>query len=236
MTTFVLVHGMFHGGWCWSKVTPLLEAAGHQVVTVTQTGLADRRHELRPDITLDTFVNDVTSVLDAGGMADVVLVGHSFGGHAISGAAARRPEQIRHLIYLDAVVPQHEVTPLSLNEPAIAAARRAAAAQTGGLSIAPPDPSVFGVPDGPDADWVRSEMTPHPFGTLTSVLQLPGGPSNGVPATYVYCNDPSYGALGWARALARQQPGWAWREIAAGHDCMITAPNLTADLLMEIAP
>ena len=235
MTRFVLVHGMFHGAWCWSRVTPLLEAEGHKVVTLTQTGLAERSGELRQDITLQTFVDDVLTTLEAKNLEDVVLVGHSFGGNAISGAATRQPERIRHLVYLDGVVPQDGVAPLSMTDPPIAAARKAAAEATGGLSIAPPDPSVFGVPEGPDADWVRAEMTPHPFGTLTSTLQLPNGPSNGVPATYVYCNQPSYASLAWARNLARQQPGWAWRELAAGHDCMVTAPKLTADLLMEIA-
>ena len=236
VTTFVLLHGMFHGAWCWSRVVPLLQAAGHAVVTPTQTGVGERAHLLRPGITLDVFVDDLVLAIEANDGEEAVLVGHSFGGHALGGAAARAPNRIRHLIFLDSVFPQHGVPPLEQSDPEVAAARRALAAQTGGLSIPPPEPSVFGVPPGPDADWVRQRMTPHPFGTLTSALQLPNGPANGLPATYVCCTDPVYAPLASARARARQQPGWAWREIAAGHDCMVTAPGATADLLMEIAP
>jgi pimeloyl-ACP methyl ester carboxylesterase len=235
MTAFVLLHGMCHGAWCWSRVTPLLRAAGHQVFTPTQTGLGERAHLLSAAITLETFVDDVVGVIEAEELADVVLVGHSFGGNAISGAAHRVPGRLRHLVYLDGVVPIDGRSPLDVSDPAVAAARRALAAETGHVSIAAPDPAVFGVPAGPDADWVRRRMTPHPFGTLTSTLALPGSPNNGVLATYVCCTDPLYAPLAWARDRARQQPGWMWREIAAGHDCMVTAPRETADLLMEIA-
>jgi pimeloyl-ACP methyl ester carboxylesterase len=235
MTTFVLLHGMCHGGWCWSRVVPLLRAGGHEVFTPTQTGLGERAHLLSAAITLETFVDDVVGVLEAEELTDVVLVGHSFGGNAISGAAHRVPGRLRHLVYLDGVVPLDGVSPLDASDPAVAAARRALAAETGNVSIAAPDPGVFGVPAGPDAHWVHRRMTPHPFGTLTSSLLLPGGPNNGLPATYVCCTDPLYAALAWARERARQLPGWAWREIAAGHDCMVTAPRETADLLMEIA-
>ena len=236
MTTFVLLHGMFHGGWCWSRVAPLLRAAGHQVFTPTQTGVGERAHLLSRSVTLSTFVDDVVAVLETEELTGVVLVGHSFGGNAISGAAARVPERIRHVVYLDGTVPQDGVAPIDQSDPDVAAARRALADATGGLSVAPPEPSVFGVPDGPDADWVRRRMTPHPFGTLTSALSLPGGPANGLSATYVACTAPVYPSLSSARDRARQQPGWAWREIAAGHDCMVTAPRATAELLMEACP
>ncbi len=236
MSTFVLLHGMFHGGWCWRDTAPLLRAAGHTVFTPTQTGLGDRAHLLHAGITLDTFVDDLLAVLISEELRDAVLVGHSFGGNAISGAVARRPDLVRHLIYLDGVVPADGVSPLDQSDPAVAADRRTLAAATGGLSLPPAEPSFFGVPDGPVADWVRRRLTPHPFGTLTSALSLPGGPSNGRPATYVHCTAPNYAPLGWARQRARAQPGWSWREIASGHDCMVTAPRATADLLMEITP
>lgn len=235
MTDFVLLHEAFHGAWCWARVTPLLRAAGHRVWTPTQTGLGDRAHLLNPGISLTTFVDDLVAVLETEELFDVVLVGHSFGGHAISGAADRVPERLRHLVYLDAVFPRDGVAPLDMSLPAIAAERRALAAQTGNLSVAPPDPSSFGVPDGPDADWLRRRMTPHPFGAMNTPLALRHPPGNGVPATYVFCTDPVYEPLEPARALVRRHTDWLWREIAAGHDCMVTAPDLTAALLMEIA-
>lgn len=235
MTTFVLLHGAFHGAWCWARVTPLLQAAGHRVFTPTQTGLGDRAHLIHPGITLQTFVDDVLAVLETEELHDAVLVGHSFGGNAISGAAEHAPHRIRHLVYLDGSIPQDGVAPLDLASPAIAADRRRLAAATGNLSIAPPDPAVFGVP-GADAEWVRRRLTPHPFGSMNTALRLANPLGNGRPCTYVECTDPPYPGLAWARAIARVQPGWTWRTLATGHDAMVSAPAETAALLMEIAP
>lgn len=235
MSTFVLVHGAFHGAWCWERVTALLVAAGHRVLTVEQRGLGARAHLIEPDITLTQFADDVVEVLESEDLNDVVLVGHSFGGNAISGAADRVPGRIRHLVYLDGSLPQSGVAPLDLALPEIAAERRARAAATGNLSIAPPDPASFGVPDGPDAEWVRQRLTPHPFGSMNTALTLVHPLGNGLPCTYVECTIPSYPGLSWARAMARMQPGWHWRTLATGHDAMVTAPGATASLLMEIS-
>src|SRR3954467_6986711 len=62
--TFLLVHGAWHGGWCWRKLTPLLRAAGHQVFTPTLTGLGDRAHLLSADVDLTTHIKDITAVLE----------------------------------------------------------------------------------------------------------------------------------------------------------------------------
>ena len=234
MSTFVLLHGMFHGAWCWDRVAPRLRAAGHAVWTPVQTGVGERAHELHAGITLQTFVDDIVAMLEREDLVAAVLVGHSFGGHAITGAADQVPGRIRHLVYLDAVFPRSGVSPLDGSLPAVAAQRRAAAA--GGLGIPPPEPSVFGVPDGPDADWVRRHLTPQPFGSLDTAITFREPAGNGLPATYVACTDPAYPPLAHARQAARAQPGWTWRELATGHDAMVTAPAALADLLMEIAP
>ncbi len=236
MSTFVLLHGAFHGGWCWARVSPLLRARGHAVFTPTQTGLGDRAHLLRAGITLEDFVEDLVAVLETEELEEAVLVGHSFGGNAITGAAERVPERIRSLIYLDGVVPRSGVSLLDLAPPDLAAARRRLAADSGGVSIPPPDPGIFGVPPGPDADWVRRRLTPHPAGTMESSLTLSKPPGNGVPATYIVCTSPIYAPLAQHHDYARSRPGWGWRELATGHDAMVTAPAAVAELLMELAP
>ena len=236
MAHFVLLHGAFHGAWCWSRVAPLLRAAGHAVFMPTQTGLGERAHLLHAGITLSTFVDDVVAVLEAEELQDVVLVGHSFGGFVITGVADRVPGRLRHLVYLDAAVGVSGSAPLDLSPPGVAEERRRLAAEAGNMSIAPPGPGLFGVPEGPDADWLRRRLTPHPFGAMASAITF-SGPAGGVlPATYVTCTDPYFDSLAWARDMAVQQVGWAHRSLAAGHDCMVTAPRHTADLLMEIAP
>jgi pimeloyl-ACP methyl ester carboxylesterase len=235
MSTFLLLHGAFHGGWCWARVAPILRAQGHAVFTPTQTGLGERAHLLSRDITLDTFVQDVVAVLENEELEDAVLVGHSFGGIGITGAADRVRERVRGLIYLDSVIPQNGCSALDLSTAEVAAERRRLAAENGGLSVAPPEPAVYGVPPGPDADWVRRRLTPHPFGALDSRLTLANPPGNGLPCTYVFCTDPVYASLARHRDFARAQPGWRWREFAASHDAMITHPAETAALLMELA-
>ncbi len=234
MTNFVLLHGAFHGGWCWPRVAGPLRAAGHTVFTPTQTGLGERAHLLSRDITLDVFVQDLVGVLEAEELRDAVLVGHSFGGSAISGAADRVPQRVRQLVYLDSMVLEDGQSPLNRSVPVVAAERRRLGALTGGLSIAPPDPTVFGVLPGSDCEWMRRRLTPHPFGTYDSPLRLSHRVGNGLPCTYVACMDPEYVTLAGHRAFARAQPGWGYREIPTGHNPMITAPGLLVALLEEL--
>ena len=75
MATFVLVHGAFHGGWCWRKVATHLRAAGHEVFTPTLTGLGERHHLATPAVDLATHVQDVVNLLDWEELQGVVLVG-----------------------------------------------------------------------------------------------------------------------------------------------------------------
>src|SRR5713101_2147973 len=104
--TFVLVHGAWHGGWCWRRVSDRLRKAGHQVFTPTLTGLGERSHLARPDIGIDTHIEDVAKVFELEDLNDVILVGHSYGGMIITGAAEKVVDRLRHLVYLDAMVPQ----------------------------------------------------------------------------------------------------------------------------------
>src|SRR5262245_57105252 len=106
MATLVLVHGGWHGGWCWQKVMPFLEAAGHAVYAPTLTGLAERASELSPAVGLDTHIQYVVGLLQAKGLQGVSLVGHSYGGMVITGVVDAVPERIAHLVYLDTFVPR----------------------------------------------------------------------------------------------------------------------------------
>jgi pimeloyl-ACP methyl ester carboxylesterase len=115
MATFVLVHGAIVGGWCWRWVAPHLRAAGHAVCTPTLTGLGERVHLASPQVDLDMHIADVVNVLRYEDLTGVVLVGWSYGGMIVAGAADRAPERIAHLVYLDSDVPRDGETssPLS---------------------------------------------------------------------------------------------------------------------------
>ena len=106
-STFVLVHGAWHGGWCWQRVTPLLRAAGHEVYAPTLTGLGERDHLASRGTSLATHIVDIADTLQMEDLKDVVLVGHSYGGMVITGVADRSRARIRSLVYLDAFVPEN---------------------------------------------------------------------------------------------------------------------------------
>jgi pimeloyl-ACP methyl ester carboxylesterase len=234
---FVLLHGAFHGGWCWAGVADILRAAGHGVSTPTQTGLGERKHLMSPAITPDTFTDDLVNHIEAEELTDVILVGHSFGGFAITGAADRIPGRIRHLVYLDSRIPENGKTAFDVQPPAVTAERhRQARDFSGGLCVPPPAPTAFGVPAShPLHDWVLRRLTPHPMSAFTSPFSIANPVGNGVLATYIACTDPFYASLESSRRIARARSDWGWREIATGHDAMVTAPRETAELLIEIA-
>src|SRR6185436_17945607 len=95
--TFVLVHGAWHGGWCWRRVADLLEKQGHKVFTPTLTGVGERSHLMSKDINLDTHITDLVNVFKWEDLKDVCLVVHSYGGWPGSGAL----EQIGDRAWVD---------------------------------------------------------------------------------------------------------------------------------------
>jgi pimeloyl-ACP methyl ester carboxylesterase len=225
------VHGAWHGGWCWSKVASILRGRGHTVYTPTQTGLGERSHLLSRSIDLEVFVMDVVNVLEWEDLRDVVLVGHSFGGNAISGAADRTADRIRQLIYLDAIIQENGQSAFGQPPKELVEARtRAAQESSDGLSLPTPPASAFGITDVMQAAWVESRLTPHPFATYTSPLMLSKPVGNGLPASYVVCADPIYMPAEASRRWVKAH-GWKMLEIAAGHDAMVIAPDLLAELL-----
>lgn len=232
---FVLLHGAWHGAWCWQYVATNLTALGHNVTTPVQRGLGERADEMTMDITLSDFVEDVIQHLVNNDLRDVVLVGHSFGGSGISGAADQVPERIAKLVYLDALILDNGEKPVDhLPEDITANRMQMARESSGGISMPPPSAASFGVLDSTEAQWLEQQLTPHPAGTYNSALQLANPLGNGIDTTYVLCNDPIYEPLASSRQRVRSA-GWKIEEIATGHDLMVSAPAPTTELLLKIA-
>lgn len=233
--TFVLVHGVWHGGWCWSRVAEILSSRGHRVSAPTQTGLGERSHLLSSAITIETFVDDIVEHMRFEDLNNVVLVGHSFGGIPITGVADVAPERIAKLIYLDAIMLNSGETWFDLLPEDMAQDRKALAEKTsGGLSLPPASPESFGVTRPVDVAFLEPRLTPHPFKTFTTSLTLKNPVGNGLPASYIQCTDPPYRPA--AIALQRAQEfGWPVSQIATGHDAMVTEPEAVADLLEKLS-
>jgi Predicted hydrolases or acyltransferases (alpha/beta hydrolase superfamily) len=233
--TYVLVHGAFHGGWCWRRVADRLLAAGHRVFTPTCTGNGERLHLLTAEGGLETAIADVVNVLIFEELENVILVGHSFGGVVITGVADCEPDRIAHLVYLDGTVLESGECALD-HLPATLAAKRRQDAQrtTAGLTIPPPSPADFGVTDAADTAWLRRRLTPQPLTTYTERLLLSAPFGNGRPKTYIACTAPLYTPLAASHARARGQSGWHWCDVPSGHDAMITAPDAVAGILLDL--
>jgi pimeloyl-ACP methyl ester carboxylesterase len=234
---FVLVHGAWHGGWCWADVAAFLQAAGHRVFAPSLTGLADRAHLFGSQVTLATHVEDVVRLIEFERLDGCVLVGHSYGGNVITGAADRLRERVRHYVYLDAVVPDDGARQwrwADFNTAAEREQRLAAIAGPGaGIAFLPPPPQVFGLSDPAHIEAVGSRLTPMPAGTYTTPIELTRGGSGGLPRTYIGVTSPPFASMAPMYARLPKDPSWHYRSIAAGHDAMVSAPRELADLLLE---
>ncbi len=243
MANYVLVHGGWHGAWCWDKVVPLLQAAGHQVYTPALTGLGEQAALLTPEIGLDTHIQDVVNLIESKDLQQVILVGHSYSGMVITGVADRLPGRIAHLIYLDAVIPRNGQA-LVDTAPFVGTVLRREANKNGdGWRVNPPQErgAAFGITKEPDLSLVRSKVTPQPLKTFLQPVHITHPDAvAAIPHTFVECT--RRGLMVWlmrrilmpGSPLAKE-PGWNRRTLATGHDAMIIAPQAVAELLLEFA-
>src|SRR5260370_27882156 len=166
MRTYVLVHGGGHGGWCYQRVARILRAKGHEVYTPTMSGLAEREHLLSPAVDLDLHITDIAKVLQFEDLRNVVLVGHSYGGIVLTGAADRATDRIGDLVYLDAAYPQNGQSLVDIAGTLMFAARKASRVVNGMELVLFPgtDPmSFYGVTDREQIAWMKPKLTPHPW-------------------------------------------------------------------------
>ncbi|WP_233852966.1 alpha/beta fold hydrolase [Paraburkholderia sp. HD33-4] len=234
--TYVLVHGAYHGGWCWKEVAAHLRSKGHTVYSPTLTGLGERSHLIETRPTLDIMIKDVEQVLVYEELNDVILVGHSFAGTIVSALADRMPERLRHLVYLDAQVLMSGQAPADTAPPEIIERylERARECNSTGIGVPPPPPENFGIVDADMLERARRLVTAHPFGAYFNKLVLHHPLGNGIRATYIACTKPLHPNTAHSREVARAQRGWTYLEIETGHDAMLTWPDELARMLDDI--
>jgi pimeloyl-ACP methyl ester carboxylesterase len=231
--TFVLVHGSWHGGWCWRRVADLLEAKGHKVYAPTLTGLGERSHLMSGMITLDTHISDVTNVIKWENLQNVVLVGHSYAGFVVSGVAERALPAISSIVFLDAFFPQNGERVVDLAPPDLRDATLAAAAKNEVGRPIPPA-KAFHVNEN-DQAWVDSKLTPQPtFASLTPIV-LTGAREKIAKKTYIRAvSYPNPRFDGYLEKL-KQDPGWRTYGVDSGHDVMVDKPERLTEILLEVA-
>ena len=238
MSALVLIHGAWHGAWCWRRVLPGLRAAGHGAHAVTLTGVGERAHLLRPDLRLRDHIADVLGLIDAEELGDdLVLVGHSYGGLVMTGVAdalLARGLKPRHLVYVDAVTPHPGESWSSQHAPETVRARLEAAAQRPDGAMPPPDAAVFGL-DGADRDWVNRRQTPQPAGVYQDRLDFDAARIATLPRTFIDCTAPALPTIAVMRERVRREPGWQVLELATGHDPMISEAEAFNRILLDLS-
>ncbi|MDO9112440.1 MAG: alpha/beta hydrolase family protein [Polaromonas sp.] len=242
MANFVLVHGAWHGGWCWQRVTLALQQQGHRVHAVTLTGLGERAHLLAPSITLDTHIDDVVSAIEVEELSDVILAVHSYAGMIGTAVADRLGKHLKHLVYVDAVVPKPGESWSSTQSAATQQQRLSAAQASTRFSFPPPDPEVFGLHDA-DYAWVKRRQTPHPGNTYQAPLDFDVSRVAAIPRTFVNCTQPALATIEPSRLRVKDAKFWdgAWLpnskivELKTGHDPMISDPAGLARILLDCA-
>jgi pimeloyl-ACP methyl ester carboxylesterase len=232
--TFVLIHGAWHGGWCWRRVADLLEAKGHKVYTPTLTGLADRSHLLSKDVILDTHIADIVNLFKWEELKDVCLVAHSYGGWPTSGALEQIGDRVASIVWLDAFKPENGQRGIDFaSEFSRKAMEEAIAKGTPGRKG--PPAKAFGVNEK-DQAWVDSKLTDQPNGVATQPITLTGAREKIGKKTYIRASKYPQAAFDKALAECKADPTWrTFMNENTGHDVMVDQPQWLADILLQVA-
>lgn len=234
MATYVLVHGGGHGGWCWRDVARILRSHGHEVFAPTLTGLADRAHLLSVEVGLETHIADIAGLIEYEDLLAVILVGHSYGGMVVTGAADRAIGRVARLVYLDAAIPHDEEALLDVSPGLLALAGTTRVVGGVELGLFPDGDAgmIYGLAGHSCEQWAVKRLTPHPWKTLTDRLALRNAAAvAALPRAIVNCRETL------ARRPDELRHRWSdadhvW-EIEAPHDVMLTDPALVANILLS---
>jgi pimeloyl-ACP methyl ester carboxylesterase len=229
----VMIHGAWHGGWCWSRVSPLLSSAGLSVSAPTLTGCGERRHLLSRSVTLDTHIQDVIQHIEAEELGNVILLAHSYGGFVAAGVADALGNRIGQLILLDAFAPRTGETVLDYAGAQRKADTIAAAGHSPGFNLSPVSAAALGITDADDAAWVNRRMTPHPVGTYLQPIRLTRGLEAITNKVYLACDKTSLSVFDGTKQRVRDDAGWRYASLDTSHDAMIVSPALLADAVIK---
>ncbi|MFC7291615.1 alpha/beta fold hydrolase [Hirschia litorea] len=225
--TYILVHGAWHGGWCWKDVKSNLERDGHRVYTPTLSGLGENFTPRPTHINLTTHVQDIVSLIETENLSNVTLVGHSYAGVVVSLVADKIKSKIDHLIYVDAVIPEDGKAffPQPQQDEFLKLYQDDYVLPIGSLEF-------LGIPeDHPKVDWVLENLTPHPLGCFLEKVHYTQNGPDGLPKTYIRCTGNPRFKDDPIKTLAENNAEWRYRIIDTGHDAMVTAPDELSQML-----
>jgi pimeloyl-ACP methyl ester carboxylesterase len=233
VTTFIFIHGMWHGGWCWEILSALLRAAGHEIYAPTLAGLAERADMRSDTIDLNTHVQEIVDLIESQNLRDVILVGHSSGGFMAPIVADRILERIAHTVNLDGMVPENGKSLADQIGKTWDFFKKKATESDDEWWCPPILDWTFGL-SGMDLKWAQSKLTPHPLRTLSTPVTLSNSAAQSIPSTFIRCSDGMSDEEVAAEEKKFTGLGMNFRSLPTGHDAMITVPEELAKILLEL--
>lgn len=241
--TFVLVHGTWHGGWCWVHVADRLRANGHRVITPTMTGCGDRHHLITPETGLETHIQDTVNAVEWEELEDVVLIGHSFSGITITGAADRLGGRVRHIAFFDALIPTQDRPAAILPDPETGEYPAWWIERTrdfrDGYKMVLWDhyPAEMLVPaeDAANIAWLRRRITWHPMKQWTEPLALENGGWEAFSRTCIHAVGQVHSPSSEAMVGPGRGPGWRFIELDVARNGMMTDPDAVTQCFEALA-
>ena len=222
MTDYVLVHGAWGGGWAYDRLAADLEAAGHRALVVEFEGLGSRAAELAPGITLSDHIADVEAQVAQAGFDRFVLVGHSYGGMVITGAATRLGARIDALVYVDAFVPGDGQSLWDLTGEFEHRHYIDSQKFTPGL-VAP----IVGAG--------HPRLGRHPLLTLVEAVRFTGEEAKIPRRIYIFASAWQPTPFTRFRDAVRGDAAWEYHEAQASHDVMADQPEQLLAILLDCA-
>jgi len=233
--TYFCLPGAWMGAWTWQFVLERLTAAGHRATAHSFPGVGERAAELSPALDNDVFLADTLARIEREGLTDIVLVGHSFGSLIAQMVVDRMPERIAHLVIIDGGIAQDGQSIFGRIPPHIAAKRKTLVQTVNGTEVLPFAPVGSLIIDDPElAAWTHRQLTPHPVACYTKPIRLHHPAGNGRPMTYIACTKPRYPVSAGSHEKVQAMPHIRFRPIEGGHNCILSAPDLVANELLEI--
>jgi pimeloyl-ACP methyl ester carboxylesterase len=230
MTTFVLLHGSYQGGWIWKDVAGRLRAAGHEAYAPTLDGCGERKAAVRPGITTETHAAEIAQLMFYEDLNDVVLVGTSSGGMVACRAAELARERVNRLVFVDALAlfAGEKIRDI--------VTRSTATAGAGGLTAGPSREDaanrLFADLDEKNRAWALDRYTQHPIGIYDQPVKLDSFWSQPWKASVIWCRRaPNPGEAHQRRTAERLKAGWA--ELDTGHYPMLSMPAELTAMLMQ---
>ena len=243
MSTFVLIHGAWHGGWCWRKVEPLLRQSGARVYAPSLSGMGERSHLTRyidpAAINLDLHIEDVTKLLESEGLDGAILVGHAYAGMVITGVAEVCPQRVAHLVYINGVVPKDGeamVDQLDAVRGLEFTARIRGAIERREDFLPPPTTAEeiqqrWAITEPEDQSWMLPRLSPQSTASFSQALSVGKADAQEISRTFILSSESGFDPV----AERARQSGWGLYQLDTGHDPMITKPEEVAEILLKTA-